>query len=154
MRKFRQLGVLMGIATMLVFVVLVGPAGAVSEAIICHATGSESNPFEIIVTDNQGVIDGHSKHEGDIIATNPTQDQIDEAKSLKGGPGEEIEEFCLSLGPPQPSPSESPTATVGTTTPPTTQAPTGFSPLPYAAAAVLLLGLGGSLMVVSRRRRV
>jgi hypothetical protein len=35
-----------------------------------------------------------------------------------------------------------------------TQASTGFSGLPYAAAAVLLLGLGGSFLLVSRRRTV
>jgi hypothetical protein len=33
-----------------------------------------------------------------------------------------------------------------------TQASTGFSSLPYAAAAVLLLGLGGSLVLATRRR--
>lgn len=35
-----------------------------------------------------------------------------------------------------------------------TQASTGFSALPYAAAAVLLLGMGGSFLLVSRRRTV
>jgi hypothetical protein len=33
-------------------------------------------------------------------------------------------------------------------------ASTGFNPLPYAAAAVLLLGLGGSMVRATRRRRI
>jgi hypothetical protein len=35
-----------------------------------------------------------------------------------------------------------------------TQASTGFSPLPYAAAAALLLGLGGSMVLATRRRSI
>jgi hypothetical protein len=35
-----------------------------------------------------------------------------------------------------------------------TQASTGFSSLPYAAAAVLLLGLGGSMVLATRRRSI
>jgi hypothetical protein len=42
----------------------------------------------------------------------------------------------------------------GTTGPGGTQASTGFSALPYAAAAVLLLGMGGSFLLVSRRRSI
>jgi hypothetical protein len=34
------------------------------------------------------------------------------------------------------------------------QASTGFDALPYAAAAVLLLGLGGSMVLVTRRRNI
>jgi len=34
------------------------------------------------------------------------------------------------------------------------QATTGFNAVPYAAATVLLLGLGGSFLVISRRRTV
>ena len=33
-------------------------------------------------------------------------------------------------------------------------ASTGFDPMPYAAAAVLLLGLGGSLVLATRRRTI
>ncbi len=40
----------------------------------------------------------------------------------------------------------------GTTGTTGAQASTGFSALPYAAAAVLLLGMGGSFLLVSRRR--
>jgi hypothetical protein len=35
-----------------------------------------------------------------------------------------------------------------------TQASTGFSALPYAAAAVLLLGLGASMVLATRRRSI
>jgi hypothetical protein len=33
-------------------------------------------------------------------------------------------------------------------------APTGFNPVPFAAAAVLLLGLGGTFLLVTRRRLI
>lgn len=34
---------------------------------LCHATGSQSNPFVTITVDNQGQLDGHEHHDGDII---------------------------------------------------------------------------------------
>jgi hypothetical protein len=45
------------------------------------------------------------------------------------------------------------TAIAGATTT-NTQASTGFSALPYAAAAVLLLGLGGSMVLATKRRSI
>lgn len=33
----------------------------------CHATGSASNPYNTITTSNEGEINGHRHHEGDII---------------------------------------------------------------------------------------
>ncbi len=36
---------------------------------ICHATGSETNPFVVITVDESG-LNGHGKHEDDILATN------------------------------------------------------------------------------------
>jgi hypothetical protein len=34
---------------------------------LCHATHSATNPYETITVDNQGQLDGHSHHSGDII---------------------------------------------------------------------------------------
>ncbi len=34
---------------------------------LCHATGSDSNPYVVITVDNQGALNGHSNHAGDII---------------------------------------------------------------------------------------
>jgi len=34
---------------------------------LCHSTGSESNPYEEITVDNEGQLNGHENHEGDII---------------------------------------------------------------------------------------
>ena len=37
---------------------------------ICHATSSETNPFEVITISENGWLNGHSKHEGDSLRGN------------------------------------------------------------------------------------
>src|SRR5258707_2835691 len=34
---------------------------------LCHATGSATNPYVVITVDNQGALNGHLNHPGDII---------------------------------------------------------------------------------------
>ena len=102
-------------AMLAIGVVMVTSAGAASgEAIVCHATGSSTNPFNLLVVDSEStVFEGHLSHEGDIIAEDPTEEQLAEAKAIKEGESDQTPlEFCLSL-----------VTTTTTAPPPTTTTP-------------------------------
>lgn len=66
---------------------------------LCHATGSETNPYEEITVDNQGQLNGHQNHENDII---PAPEE--------GCPDEDEEEETSPSPSPSASPSPSPSA--------------------------------------------
>ncbi|MFN2589517.1 MAG: hypothetical protein ABR518_01950, partial [Actinomycetota bacterium] len=75
-------------ASMLAIALLVmaNSASAAGEAIVCHATGSQTNPFNLLVVDSESTqFQGHLGHEDDIIAENPTPEQLEEAKAIKEG---------------------------------------------------------------------
>ena len=50
----------------LVIILAACSGGGAGKVTICHATGSESNPYEEITVDANG-LNGHDQHEGDII---------------------------------------------------------------------------------------
>jgi hypothetical protein len=74
--------------------------GQGDNVVLCHATGSEQNPFEVIVTDNQAVIEAHDPeqggHEDDFILGLRTDFPADTTE-------EEFEALCAE-GPPTTEP--------------------------------------------------
>src|SRR5215217_2261813 len=92
-------------------------AKAVEEPIIlCHATGSATNPFSVITTDDDAVINAHiTQHENDII--------LGPAADFEGMSKEELEEACAEAAPTTTTTTTGtppPTTTTGTPPPSTT----------------------------------
>jgi hypothetical protein len=67
---------------------------------LCHATGSLSNPFETITVDNQGQLNGHTHHDGDIIPApeNGCPGPVDVCTNLDGLQTEVPEGYVLEEG--------------------------------------------------------
>jgi len=92
-------------------------AKAVEEPIIlCHATGSATNPFSVITTDDDAVINAHiPQHENDFI--------LGPAADFEGMSKEELEEACAEAAPTTTTTTTGtppPTTTTGTPPPSTT----------------------------------
>src|SRR5215203_4168239 len=94
-------------------------ASAVDKVLVCHATSSETNPFNaIIVDDNSTELEGHLEHEGDFISDVENPEQLTD---------EEAEAICDAGPPTTTTTTTGPPATTTTTTgpPATTTTTTG-----------------------------
>ncbi len=65
MNTFLKISASLSISALLIFPFL-AVAKSVDKITICHATGSEKNPY-VEITINVNGLNGHSNHEGDII---------------------------------------------------------------------------------------
>jgi len=66
---FLKIGILLGVSTLLVLPFIV-VANGTEKITICHATGSEKNPYVEITISVKG-LNGHLYHEGDVIPVPP-----------------------------------------------------------------------------------
>ncbi|MFN2590304.1 MAG: hypothetical protein ABR518_06010, partial [Actinomycetota bacterium] len=91
--------------------------------------------FNLLVVDSESTqFQGHLGHEDDIIAENPTPEQLEEAKAIKEGESDQTPlEFCLSL---VTTTTTAPPPTTTTAPPTTTTPPDG----PGAPPAVPVTG--------------
>ena len=136
---------------------------------LCHATGSENNPWVMLVINVNGVINGHAKHEGDII---PSFEYMEKGEWAYY-PGQNLtpeniaiwENDCEEIAPPPPPPpppaSVTPVVTIASVPPalPITSSPqalavTGSSDNGSGlAAGILLLLVAGSALLATGARR-
>jgi hypothetical protein len=92
--RLARIGLVGSLVPFALFGLLLRAAGAAQEVVICHRTSSESNPVEVIITDNQGLINGHQGHGDDTFFTDP-----DVVAAFKAMSEDEREEACLAGGP-------------------------------------------------------
>lgn len=84
--------------------------GGFTPVTLCHATHSQTHPYDTITVDNQGQLNGHIHHDGDIIpapasgcptpSLSPTLIPTPSDTECEGGDAYSIAQVCPTLEPP------------------------------------------------------
>ena len=107
---------------------------------LCHATGSETNPY-VSITINPNGLNGHDGHDGDIIP--PSQDGSWESRNWDGK-GQAIWAAGCVIPAPEPSPSTSSPAPETSTPAPVTTSPAPVTTSPAPNQQITLCHATGS----------